>query len=232
MTELARKVCMLGDFGVGKTSLVARFVRNTFSDKYLTTVGVKVDSRLVPLPDERQIKLVLWDIAGKAVLDSLNQNYLRGASGLILVADGTREASLRAALNLLMQARDVLDDPACVLFVNKLDLVERWEVAPQTLAEMQQALFDRAAKLRQEHTRCIDDLKEFQTYFTPQNAEQPEIHGGLAYSHFVDSPEMDETLKRLKASIRCVPLDAPDEPGKCIFTGKPAVEEILIARAY
>lgn len=140
MTELARKVCMLGDFGVGKTSLVARFVRNTFSDKYLTTVGVKVDSRLVPLPDERQIKLVLWDIAGKAVLDSLNQNYLRGASGLILVADGTREASLRAALNLLMQARDVLDDPACVLFVNKLDLVERWEVAPQTLAEIRTSL--------------------------------------------------------------------------------------------
>jgi small GTP-binding protein len=140
MTELARKVCMLGDFGVGKTSLVARFVRNTFSDKYLTTVGVKVDSRLVTLPDERQIKLVLWDIAGKAVLDSLNQNYLRGASGLILVADGTREASLRAALNLLMQARDVLDDPACVLFVNKLDLVERWEVAPQTLGEMRHSL--------------------------------------------------------------------------------------------
>lgn len=140
MTELARKVCMLGDFGVGKTSLVARFVRNTFSDKYLTTVGVKVDSRLVALPDQRPLKLVLWDIAGKAVLDSLNQNYLRGASGLILVADGTREASLRAALNLLMQAREVLDDPACVLFVNKLDLVERWEVAPQTLAEMRHSL--------------------------------------------------------------------------------------------
>lgn len=140
MTELARKVCMLGDFGVGKTSLVARFVRNTFSDKYLTTVGVKVDSRLVTLPDQRPLKLVLWDIAGKAVLDSLNQNYLRGASGLILVADGTREASLRAALNLLMQARDILDDPACVLFVNKLDLVERWEVAPQTLAEIRRSL--------------------------------------------------------------------------------------------
>lgn len=140
MTELARKVCMLGDFGVGKTSLVARFVRNTFSDKYLTTVGVKVDSRLVTLADQRPLKLVLWDIAGKAVLDSLNQNYLRGASGLILVADGTREASLRAALNLLMQARDVLDDPACVLFVNKLDLVDRWEVSPQTLAEIRRSL--------------------------------------------------------------------------------------------
>lgn len=140
MSEIARKICMLGDFGVGKTSLVARYVRNTFSDKYLTTVGVKVDSRLVDLAPGAGIKLVIWDIAGKAVLDNLNQNYLRGASGLILVADGTREASLRAALSLAMQARDVIADPACVLFVNKLDLVDRWEVAPAVLAEIRRSL--------------------------------------------------------------------------------------------
>lgn len=140
MSEIARKVCMLGDFGVGKTSLVARFVRNTFSDKYLTTVGVKVDSRLVSPAPGTDIKLVIWDIAGKAVLDNLNQNYLRGASGLILVADGTREASLRAALNLAMQARDVIADPACVLFVNKLDLVDRWEVSPAVLVEIRRSL--------------------------------------------------------------------------------------------
>ena len=140
MTELARKVCMLGDFGVGKTSLVSRFVRNTFSDKYLTTVGVKVDSKHVALPDARTVKLVVWDIAGKNALDALNLNYLRGATGLMLVADGTREASLRATLNLLMQARDVLDDPAVVLVVNKLDLVERWQVAPATIAELRRTL--------------------------------------------------------------------------------------------
>lgn len=140
MTELARKVCMLGDFGVGKTSLVSRFVRNTFSEKYLTTVGVKVDSKIVTLDDARPLKLVLWDIAGKNALDALNMNYLRGATGLMLVADGTREASLRAALNLLMQARDVLNDPAVVLVVNKLDLVDRWQVAPATTAELRRTL--------------------------------------------------------------------------------------------
>ena len=140
MSDIARKVCMLGDFGVGKTSLVARYVRNTFSEKYLTTVGVKVDSRVVALPGEIDLKLVIWDIAGKAALDSVNKNYLRGASGLILVADGTREASLRAALNLAMQARDVIADPACVLFVNKLDLIDRWEVAPAVLGEIRRSL--------------------------------------------------------------------------------------------
>ena len=140
MTELARKVCMLGDFGVGKTSLVSRFVRNTFSEKYLTTVGVKVDSKQLTLPDARALKLVVWDIAGKNVLDALNLNYLRGATGLMLVADGTREASLRAALNLLMQARDVLADPAVVLVINKLDLIDRWQVAPGTVAELRRTL--------------------------------------------------------------------------------------------
>jgi small GTP-binding protein len=139
---------MLGDFGVGKTSLVSRFVNNTFSDQYLTTVGVKVDSKLVGLDAGGKLKLVIWDIAGKGALDAASQNYLRGASGLLLVADGTREASLRMALNLLMQAREILGDPAAVLLVNKLDLVDRWEVEPATLAELRRSvpLFETSAQ--------------------------------------------------------------------------------------
>jgi small GTP-binding protein len=140
MSAQARKVCMLGDFGVGKTSLIARFVRNTFSDKYLTTVGVKVDSREVTLADGSSRKLVIWDIAGKSALDALNMSYLRGASGLLLVADGTREATLRAAIDLLMQSRTLLPDARAVLLINKLDIVERWEVAPSTLAELRRTL--------------------------------------------------------------------------------------------
>jgi len=140
MSAAARKVCMLGDFGVGKTSLVARFVRSTFSAKYLTTVGVKVDSKVVEAPGREALKLVLWDIAGRGALDELGSSYLRGASGLLLVADGTREASLGAALNLLMQSRSLLPDAEVVLAVNKLDLVERWEVAPDTLVELRRNL--------------------------------------------------------------------------------------------
>ncbi len=140
MTAPARKICMLGDFGVGKTSLVARYMRNTFSDTYLTTVGVKVDSKEVDLGELGVLKLVVWDIAGRSVLDALNMSYLRGASGLLLVADGTREASLRTAIDLLLQSRSVLADAEAVLIVNKLDLVERWEVAPSTLAELRQTL--------------------------------------------------------------------------------------------
>lgn len=134
------KLCMLGDFGVGKTSLVARFVRSTFSDKYLTTVGVKVDSKEVALPEHEPLKLVVWDIAGRGTLDAQGANYLRGASALLMVADGTREATLASALALLEQARSGLPQVAAALVVNKLDLVDRWEVAPSTLADLRREL--------------------------------------------------------------------------------------------
>ena len=140
MAELARKICLLGDFAVGKTSLVARFVRSTFSDKYLTTVGVKVDSKRVELAPDLAIKLVIWDLAGKAKLDSMNRSYIRGAHGLILVADGTREASLRAALYLLMQSQKLLAGVPVVLLVNKLDLIDRWEVSAADILRLQQSL--------------------------------------------------------------------------------------------
>jgi len=136
----AHKLCMLGDFGVGKTSLVSRFVHSTFSEKYLTTIGVKVDSKEVALAGRAPCKLVIWDIAGRSQLDALNMTYLRGASALLLVADGTRERSLHAVLNLLMQSRTLLPDATVVLAVNKLDLVEQWEVAPAALAELRRTL--------------------------------------------------------------------------------------------
>jgi small GTP-binding protein len=143
MVDFARKICLLGDFGVGKTSLVSRFVRNTFSERYMTTVGVKVDSKEVQVTTDAGItpvKLVIWDIAGKSSLDALNQTYLRGASGVMLVADGTREATLRSALYLLMQSNSLLQEPAAVLLVNKLDLIDRWEVQPSALHELRKTL--------------------------------------------------------------------------------------------
>ena len=109
------------------------------------------------------------------------------------------------------------------------ELVER---VTQILNEIQQGLFQRAAKLRDDVSVRIDNLREFEAFFTPKDEERPEIHGGLAYSHFVDSPEMDEKLKQLKVTIRCVPLAGDDEPGKCIFTGRPSTRRGVFAKAY
>jgi prolyl-tRNA synthetase len=100
------------------------------------------------------------------------------------------------------------------------------------LAEIQGTLFDRALKLREENTVKIDSLGEFEEFFTPKNAKKPEIHGGLAMCHFVDVPEVEEKLKKLKVTVRCIPLDGDDEPGTCLFTGQPSTRRAVFANAY
>jgi prolyl-tRNA synthetase len=134
--------------------------------------------------------------------------------------------------------RDVENNGA---FVARRDSAEKgisWprEKLVQEIADalggVQQNLLNRAGEQREAATVRIDNLKEFEAYFTPKNAEQPEIHGGLAYSHFVESPQMDEKLKELKVTVRCIPLDADDEPGKCIFTGQPSQRRGVFAKAY
>src|SRR5579863_7193776 len=81
---LQKKVCMLGGFSVGKTSLVRRYVESIFSDTYLTTVGVKIDKKTVATPD-RTVTLILWDVAGEDDVSTVKMSYLRGAAGYVLV---------------------------------------------------------------------------------------------------------------------------------------------------
>ncbi len=95
-----------------------------------------------------------------------------------------------------------------------------------TLTDMQQTLYDRAAAIRKEATVTIDDLGEFEKFFADS------APGGLAYCHFVDGPEMEAQLKKLKVTARCVPVDAEEESGKCIFTGQPSNLRGVFARAY
>jgi small GTP-binding protein len=128
---------MIGDFAVGKTSLVSRFVHSTFSDNYLTTLGVKIDSKAVTLPSGDAVKLVLWDIAGKSEFAQIDTSYLRDASGYLLVMDGTRAETLEHAIELQAATRRQLGDvPFCAL-LNKHDLRDRWLISDDTLTTLQ-----------------------------------------------------------------------------------------------
>jgi len=129
---LQKKVCMLGGFGVGKTSLVSRFVSSMFSDKYLTTVGVKVDKKTVPI-DSGEMTLMLWDIYGQDEFQTLRDSYLRGASGYLLVADGTRHATLDTATALQQKAESVVGRVPFMLLLNKADLDADWQVNERAL---------------------------------------------------------------------------------------------------
>jgi len=129
---IQKKICMVGSFGVGKTSLVARYVRSIFSDKYLTTLGVKIDKRSLSV-DGQEVNLMLWDLAGEDALTQIKPMQLRGASGYILVADGCRASSLEAAIDLQSRVAAELGEIPFTCVVNKLDLRESWEVDANAL---------------------------------------------------------------------------------------------------
>ncbi|QDU29187.1 Proline--tRNA ligase [Anatilimnocola aggregata] len=113
--------------------------------------------------------------------------------------------------------------------------VERSELVATIAARLQAIqdnLFQKALKMREENTRTIDNLDELLAWFTPKNEKDPEIHGGYALCHFTENKEVDALLKQHKLTIRNMPLGLEDVPGKCIFTGQPTSKRAIIAKSY
>jgi small GTP-binding protein len=129
---MQKKICLLGGFGVGKTSLVSRYVHSMFSDKYLTTVGVKIEKKSVQA-NGTDVDLVIWDLYGQDDFQKVRTSYLRGASGYLLVADGTRRQTLDTALSLHDTAQETLPNVPFTLLVNKADLASQWEIREDLL---------------------------------------------------------------------------------------------------
>jgi small GTP-binding protein len=128
----SRKICILGDFAVGKTSLVQRFVNDQFSDKYLTTLGVKVDTKEVRVESGRGLKLAIWDVAGTDTPTQLFLRYIRGASGYLLVADRTRPETLDACVALRDAVAGALRPLPYVFMANKSDLGDQCRLQAAT----------------------------------------------------------------------------------------------------
>ena len=124
---IKKKICLIGGFAVGKTSLVQQYVNGIFSEDYLTTVGVKVDQRKETIA-EKDILLMIWDLAGRDKFENVKKTYLRGADGFLFVADGTRRETLDAVT---AEYKEVMADSPRVptqLLLNKCDLLDDWEV--------------------------------------------------------------------------------------------------------
>jgi small GTP-binding protein len=136
---------MLGGFGVGKTSLVSRFVHSVFSDKYLTTVGVKIEKKSLALGPQ-QVDLIVWDIHGDDEFQKVRMSYLRGASGYLLVADGTRRSTLDTALALRENAERTIGRVPFLLLINKADLASSWEMDDLMLARLGWRIMRTSAK--------------------------------------------------------------------------------------
>jgi len=132
---IQKKVALLGASGVGKTSLVRRFVASIFDEKYLTTIGVKVDKKAVRVGVE-DVTLMIWDVAGAEEHFSIPSAYVKGASGYLLIADGTRIDTFAAAAAIIEQMDRDLGPLPFVVVVNKKDLVDAWQADAARLDAM------------------------------------------------------------------------------------------------
>lgn len=132
-----KKICILGASGVGKSSLIYRFLSGKFSEAYLANAGAKID-KVVQTVDRDKVQLMLWDIHGDAQTSSGFLNYLKGASAFIYVVDGTRLETLMSAMEVRQQAEKQLGNaiPGIMLF-NKSDLAKDWEISSSMISDVE-----------------------------------------------------------------------------------------------
>lgn len=117
---------MIGAWGVGKTSLVRQYVDSVFSEKYHSTIGVKVDKKVLRV-DGQELTMVLWDIAGAEEHFSVPLHYVKGAAGYLLAIDGTRRDSLNSALDIVAEIEQGIGSLPFIIVANKSDL--DWELS-------------------------------------------------------------------------------------------------------
>ena len=132
---LKQKVCILGASGVGKTSLVRRFVKSIFDDKYLSTIGVKIEKKSVRI-DHTEVLLNIWDVAGEEEFFQIPKSYYAAAAGYLLVVDGTRPDSLTTALEIKQRVVEITPDAPWLALLNKADLTDAWQLNDATLAPL------------------------------------------------------------------------------------------------
>ena len=155
---------MLGDFAVGKTSLVRRFVEGKFDDRYLSTIGVKISRRLVELPERMPVNLLVWDLAGSEEFTGVQSSYLQGASGALLVCDLTRLGTFDVLDTYARRMREI--NPRAVLAIagNKVDLEGQREITSKKLAELADAIgaiwFVTSAKTGDGVEKAFGDMAE------------------------------------------------------------------------
>jgi len=135
---IQKKVCMVGVQGTGKTSMVQRFVHSLFSEKYHSTVGVKIDRKVVDVAGG-EVNLLLWDIEGRTQESEVPASYIRGAHAVLYVADGTRRTTFEQLAQLRELVRSTVGDVPSLVALNKSDLADQWALTRSDEASLPDA---------------------------------------------------------------------------------------------
>ncbi len=139
---IKKKICMLGAFAVGKTSLVQRYVNSIFSEKYQTTIGVKIDQKVVRVGDT-EVNLMLWDIHGEDNYQKVKPSYIMGAAGYFVVVDVTREETLEVGLHLQKMADQMSKGAPFIVVMNKTDLPRsEWYINESAINELKENSYE------------------------------------------------------------------------------------------
>jgi len=137
LNTYSKKICLLGDFNVGKTSLVCRFVHNRFDDQYISTIGVKVSRKTIMAPSNGEVAeltMMVWDLAGSQEFSTVTASYMRGAAGAILVCEMTRAGTLSSLSRYAADLAQVCGPIKLVVAANKLDLLDQHEISSDQVA--------------------------------------------------------------------------------------------------
>lgn len=118
---ISKKICLVGDFGVGKTSLIRRFVEQKFSDQYLSTVGVKISRKTL---EPVNLQMLIWDLEGHTKFKAIAPTYLQGGSGAVIVADVSRQETVERISEHVKLFLSVNPKGYIVIALNKADLIE------------------------------------------------------------------------------------------------------------
>jgi len=122
--QKSKKLVVLGHFGVGKTSLIRRFVSDMFSDNYQVTIGVHITKKVVEITAGNTISLILWDLEGTDDISTIRSSYLLGTHGAVFVFDVTRPSTFQNLHEDLDAIADKLPSVPMIIVGNKTDLVD------------------------------------------------------------------------------------------------------------
>lgn len=140
--ELAKKICLLGDGAVGKTSLIRKFVYDEFDDKYISTIGAKVTKKPLELKDSEgnkiKLTLMIYDLLGQKDFQRLHSVYYRGSHGTLVVCDITRKETLQSLMEWKEDIFKVTGEIPAVYLANKVDLKDQAAFTEEQFREILQ----------------------------------------------------------------------------------------------
>ena len=144
------RISLLGDSGVGKTSVINQYLFDQFSETHNSTIGNEKNEKRLKMNDGNELKVIIWDTAGQERFRAMSTNTIKGAQGIVLVFDNTKKVTFDNLPNWIKDVKEVKNNIPIVLFGNKCDLIEKTEVekdeAEQFAKDNEMEYFETSAK--------------------------------------------------------------------------------------